>query len=43
MAMNDLVNLRDVLLNADQEILIEEGLRQKAVRSLDRMMNFQKS
>lgn len=43
MAMNDLVNLRDVLLNADQEVLIEEGLRQQAVRSLDRMMNFQKS
>ena len=43
MAMNDLVNLRDVLLNADQEILIEEGLRQQAVRSLDRMMGFQKS
>lgn len=41
MGMNDLVNLRDVLINADQEILIEEGLRQQAVRSLNRMMDFQ--
>jgi len=42
MAMNDLENLRDVLINADQEILIDETIRQQAVVSLDRMMNFPK-
>lgn len=42
MAMNDLENLRDVLLNGDQEILIDETIRQQAVVSLDRMMNFPK-
>ena len=42
MAMNGLQSIRDVLVNADQEILIEEGLRQRAVVSLQRMLNFNK-
>ena len=42
MAMNGLQSIRDVLVNADQEILIEEGLRQQAVVSLQRMLNFNK-
>jgi quinolinate synthase len=42
MAMNGLQSIRDVLINADQEILIEEGLRQQAVVSLQRMLNFNK-
>lgn len=42
MGMNELQNMRDVLKNGTQEILIEEGLRQRAVVSLDRMLNFQK-
>lgn len=42
MGMNELQNMRDVLKNGNQEILIEEGLRQRAVVSLDRMLNFQK-
>lgn len=40
MAMNELENVRDVLLRGDNEILIEEGLRQRALVSLERMMNF---
>ena len=43
MAMNDLENLRDVLIKADQEILIDESIRQQAVVSLNRMMNFSKT
>lgn len=42
MGMNELRNMRDVLKTGDQEILIEEGLRQRAVISLDRMLNFNK-
>lgn len=40
--MNALDNIRDVLRRGDQEILIEEGLRQRAVRSLQRMLDFPK-
>lgn len=43
MAMNDLENLRDVLIKADQEILIDEAVRQQASLSLNRMMSFPKS
>src|SRR5690554_1190708 len=43
MAMNDLVNLRDVLKNADQEILVDESVRKQAAISLNRMMDFPKS
>ncbi|WP_430462019.1 quinolinate synthase NadA [Thalassolituus sp. LLYu03] len=43
MAMNGLQNIRDVLKNGTQEILIEEGLRQRAVISLERMLNFRKA
>ena len=42
MGMNELLNMRDVLKTGSQEILIEEGLRQRAVKSLDRMLNFKK-
>jgi len=42
MGMNGLQNIRDVLLNSDQEILIDETLRQQAVISLQRMLNFNK-
>ncbi|WP_399347691.1 quinolinate synthase NadA [Thalassolituus oleivorans] len=40
MAMNGLENIRDVLKNHDQEIIIEETLRQQAVVSLQRMLQF---
>ena len=40
--MNQLENIRDVLKNSDQEVLVDEGIRRKAVRSLDRMLNFRK-
>ncbi len=40
MAMNGLENIRDVLKNHDQEIIIEESLRQQAVVSLQRMLQF---
>ena len=40
MAMNGLANIRDVLVRADQEIFVEENLRQGAVRSLQRMLDF---
>ena len=44
MAMNGLYSIRDVLQRAgDQEILIDEGVRQQAVRSLQRMLDFRKS
>src|SRR5690554_912186 len=43
MAMNDLVNLRDVLKNSDQEILVDESVRKQAAISLNRMMDFPKS
>lgn len=42
MGMNELQNMRDVLKHGTQEILIEEGLRQRAVISLDRMLSFNK-
>ena len=40
MAMNELENIRDVLQKGNNEILIEESLRQGALVSLERMMNF---
>lgn len=40
MAMNSLANIRDVLMRGDQEIFVEESLRQGAVRSLQRMLDF---
>ena len=42
MAMNGLHNIRDVLLTADQEVLIDEAIRLQAVRSLQRMLDFRK-
>ena len=42
MGMNGLKNIRDVLKNGDQEVLIDESLRQKAVISLQRMLTFNK-
>ncbi|MAD46905.1 MAG: quinolinate synthase [Oceanospirillaceae bacterium] len=42
MGMNGLQNIRDVLKNGDQEIFIDEALRQQAVISLQRMLNFNK-
>ena len=42
MAMNGLDNIRDVLLKADQEVLIDEAIRLQAVRSLQRMLDFRK-
>lgn len=42
MGMNELRNMRDVLKTGSQEILIEEGLRQRAVVSLNRMLSFNK-
>jgi len=42
MAMNALDNIRDVLKNGDQEILINESVRQQAVVSLQRMLGFGK-
>lgn len=43
MAMNGLRNIRDVLKNGDQEIFVEESLRQDAIRSLQRMLDFKKA
>jgi quinolinate synthase len=40
MAMNGLVNIRDVLQNGDQEIFVDDTLRQGAIRSLQRMLDF---
>lgn len=42
MAMNELENIRDLLKRGDNEILVEEGLRQRALVSLNRMLNFKK-
>lgn len=42
MAMNGLLSIRDVLQKGDQEILIDENIRQQAVRSLQRMLDFRK-
>lgn len=42
MAMNLLENIRDVLTTGDQEVLIDESIRRKAVVSLQRMLNFSK-
>lgn len=43
MAMNLLENIRDVLMTGDQEVLIDDSVRRKAVVSLQRMLNFNKS
>lgn len=43
MAMNTLENIRDVLNNGDQEILVDEKTRQQAVISLQRMLDFRKT
>ena len=40
MAMNELESLRDVLLNADQEIFVDEQVRLLAQKSLGRMLSF---
>ncbi|MFQ3170881.1 MAG: quinolinate synthase [Oleispira sp.] len=40
MAMNGLTNLRDVLKQGDQEILIDESTRLEAIESLYRMLSF---
>ena len=42
MGMNGLQNIRDVLKNGDQEIFIDEALRQQAIVSLQRMLDFNK-
>ncbi|MFL0805767.1 MAG: quinolinate synthase NadA [Oceanobacter sp.] len=42
MAMNGLRNIRDVLQQGNQEIFVDEALRQGAVRSLQRMLDFNK-
>ena len=42
MGMNGLQNIRDVLKNGDQEIFIDEPLRQQAIVSLQRMLDFNK-
>lgn len=42
MAMNGLRNIRDVLQQSNQEIFVDEALRQGAVRSLQRMLDFNK-
>jgi quinolinate synthase len=42
MAMNALVNLEQVLRTHDQEILIEEGIRERAVMPIQRMLDFAK-
>ncbi|MBE0483493.1 MAG: quinolinate synthase NadA [Bacterioplanes sp.] len=41
MGMNALQNIRDVLQRGDQEVLVDETIRQQAVVSLDRMLSFQ--
>lgn len=43
MAMNGLQNIRDVLVNGNQEIFIDERVRQQAIISLQRMLNFRKA
>lgn len=42
MGMNQLDNIRNVLKNGDQEILVDEAIRRRAVQSLGRMLNFSK-
>ncbi len=42
MAMNGLGNVRDALQVADQEIFIDEGLRTRAITSLQRMLDFKR-
>lgn len=42
MGMNGLQNIRDVLKDGDQEIFIDEPLRQQAIVSLQRMLDFNK-
>lgn len=42
MAMNGLRNIRDVLRDGNQEIFVDETLRQGAIRSLQRMLDFKK-
>jgi len=42
MGMNALENIRDVLKNGDQEIIVDEAVRRKAVVSLGRMLQFSK-
>ena len=42
MAMNSLGNLKDVLEKLDNEIVIDEAIRVKALRPLERMMSFGK-
>ena len=43
MAMNDLEKLAQVLETGDNEIHIEESLRQRAVKPLERMLDFNRS
>jgi quinolinate synthase len=40
MAMNSLYNLADVLETMDNEIIIDENVRKKAVVPLERMLAF---
>ena len=40
MAMNELGNLRDVLRQGHQEIVVDEAVRLKALKSLNRMLSF---
>ncbi|OZG72115.1 quinolinate synthase [Hahella sp. CCB-MM4] len=42
MAMNGLENLRDVLVNKHQEVVVEAEVREKALIPLQRMLNFSK-
>lgn len=42
MGMNSLEKIRNVLRDGDQEIQVDETVRQQAVRSLSRMLNFTK-
>jgi quinolinate synthase len=40
MGMNDLLKLRDVLVNKDNEISLEENILDKAQKSVKRMIDF---
>lgn len=40
MKLNQLKNLKDCLINQDNEIFVEETVRQKALIPLNRMINF---
>jgi len=42
MAMNSLQNLEQVLLNGDQEVVIDPGIRERAVVPIQRMLDFAK-